>query len=192
MDRFLKENQLKNYYEYVFKNSIKSDFEIVLHDKVIKVHKEVLGQQNPVFLDKFISHPQLNKFEIRNFDSNAVGIFINYLYTGKLFDGDVSEELFLVAHKFMDLNLKNTCREKFVKTLAVENAAKRLLFFLDHDEAKLVQEASIFVAKNFNEIKLRCDFKQILEKKEAISAIFNVFGKFLISFFTFLLAKKIV
>lgn len=179
MDLSLKEVQpSKNSYEYVFKNSIKSDIEIVLKKKVIKAHKEILGKKNPVFLDKFISQPGLQKIEIRDQDPNAVEIFINYLYTDRLIDSDLNEELYLVAHKYLDPNLKNACREKFAKILTVENAAKQLLFFLDHDEQKLSMETSIFIARNFCDVKSRSDFNLILEKKEAINAIFDVFGNF--------------
>lgn len=184
MDQVSRQDEPTNYYQYVFENSIKSDIEIVLKDKVIKAHKEVLGKQNPVFLDKFISQPALNKIEILDLNPNAVEIFIHYLYTGKLSHSNVSVELFRVAHKYLDLNLKNACREKFVKTLTTGNAVQRLLYFLDREEANLTKETSIFIAKNFNDIKSRADFNQVLEKIEAITSIFDTFGKlyFLIIF----------
>lgn len=179
MDQVSNEEKPTNYYQYVFKNAIKSDLEIVLQHKVIKAHKEVLAQQNPVFSNIFISDPAQDKIEILDLDSNAVEVYINYLYTGKISSSDVSVELYLVAHKYFDLKLKSICRETFVRTLTIENAVKRVIFFLDREETEITKKISCFIARNYNDVKKRPSFNQIFERHEAISAIFDVFGKFI-------------
>lgn len=160
----------------MLEKKIKSDFEIVIRSKTIKAHKIVLGVENSVFSDHFLSHPEVNKLEILDLHPNAVEVFIDYLYTGKITEGDITEDLLLVAHKYSDSSLKRTCREKLSNTLTIENAPKRLLIFLECEENKLIEEASFLLAKNYNAVKNQFDFKRVLEKPNAISAIFDVFG----------------
>lgn len=170
--------ETKNYHEYVFQNSIKSDIEIVIENKTVKAHKQVLGQQNPVFLDQFLSQSELDKIEIMDLDPNAIEIFINYLYTGQIFEGNITEDLLLVAHKYMDPILKNVCREKLGETLNFKNAAARFLAFLECKEKHLIQKTSLFLANNYNDVKLQLGFKKVLEKPDAITAVFDVFGEY--------------
>lgn len=177
MDQSLEIKKTENYYEYVFKNSIKSDFRICTKNKVIKAHKQVLGERNPVFLDQFLSWPHLDKIEILDLNPNAIEAFITYLYTGRISAENITEELFLVAHRYMDPILKNVCRERLIKTLSLKNAAKRFLTFLECQETTLIEETSLFVAENFNDLKIQLGFKQVLLNPDLVSAIFDAFGK---------------
>lgn len=172
--------QTKNYYEYVYSNNIKSDIEIVVKNKVIQAHKEILGLQNPVFMNKFLSQPNLTKIEIPDLDADAVQIFIDYLYTGKLCDKDISEELFLVADKYSCPTLKNFCREKIKENWNVKTATGRLLVHFN-----CAEEGSVFIAKNFNDVKMHSDLKQVFENEVATNAIFKAFGKFTLSYLCF-------
>lgn len=178
MDETIEVKKTTNFYQHVFQNSIKSDVEVVLENKIIKAHKQILGQQNPVFLDQFLSCPQLKKIEIPDLNPNAIETFINYLYTGKISEEDVTENLFLVAHKYLDPTLKNVCRKKLSETLDVKNAARRFLVFLKCQEDTLIEATSLFLAKNFNDVKIQVDFKEIFENQNAIDAVFKVFGSF--------------
>lgn len=169
--------QTTNYYEYVYTNKMKPDIVLVVKNKVIKAHKQVLGSQNPIFMDTFLSQPNLTKIEISDLDVDAVQSFIDYLYTGKLSLRDVTEKLFLVAHKYSSSTLKNICLEKLSKNLTIENAVGRLLTFVKCDEKHLSKEASIFIAKNFNDVKNR---QLVFQNKETSDAIFDAFGNFLL------------
>lgn len=189
MDHSLENKNQTNYYEYVYKNSIKFDIKIVLKDdKVLKAHKEILASQNPVFLDEFLSEPDLEMIEIVDLDPEAVEVFINFLYTGKVPDGNVNEELFLVAYRYLNPNLKNVCRKKLGQDLTVKNAVGRFLLFFNCNEKKLIKEASMFLAMNFNDVKMYSDFDEVFKNKEAAAVIFDAFGKhFVVDHFSSLL-----
>lgn len=170
--------QTTNYYDYVYDNKIKSDIDIVVKNNVIKAHKEVLGKQNPVFLDKFMSQPtRLKKIEILDFDADAVQVFIEFLYTGKISDESITEQLFLVAHKYLSSNLKNICRKKLVKSLSIENGVSRFLAFFQCEDEYLMKKTSHFLTKNYNDVKTQANFQQVLENDPAINLIFDAFGK---------------
>lgn len=174
MDQFLKVNQPNTDHDYTI--TIESDFEIDLDGEIFKVHKKVL-QKNPFFFNLFLSQPDSNKIKVCNFNPKTFGLFINYLYTGEVFEKDVDKELFEIAHKYFDPILMNKCRETFVKNLSAENAVRELLFFLDHEETKLAKDAIILIAKNFNDIKHQKEFVQVMERPEVVAAIYDVFGK---------------
>lgn len=167
-----------NYYEYVFDNKLKFDLKIFVKNKIIKAHKKVLGCKNPVFLDKFISQPELDQIEIVDLDPNAVETFIHYLYTGHFYNKNVDEELLKVAHRYMDPNLKNVCRENLGQNFSFENIVGRFFTFMECSEEKLLKEACIFLAKNFNDVKIMPEFKLVLGNQLARDAVFNVFGIF--------------
>lgn len=177
-------NEPINYYQYVHENSIKSDIKLVLRNKVINAHKQVLGLKNAVFKKAFTSHPELEEIDILDFDSDVVKIFINFLYTGRLLrilDDRVTEELFQLAIKYSDLTLKNVCEKKLIETLKAKNAVRRLSLFRDLKKTNLIKATNIFIAKNYNNVKVQPDFKQVLEDKDAINGIFDIFGKFIFS-----------
>lgn len=188
------EKQPTNYYEQVYKNSIKSDIQFILrdrdedraHDKVVKAHKQILGPLNPVLLDTFISQPEQTKIEIYDLDPEAFQNFIDFLYTGKISDEDITEELFMVAHKYVDPTLKKLCRQKLGQNLSIENAASRLLTFFNCKEKKLIKTTCIFLARNYIDVKHRANFKEIIERYEVIDTLFKTFGNFLTAFFSFL------
>lgn len=197
MDKsLLDESKQTNLFEYVFKNALEPDIKFIVRnnnkDKVITGHKKILGPLNPVLLNSFLSQPGLSKMEILDLDAEAFQIFIDYLYTGKISDGNITEELLLVAHKYADPTLKNVCRQKLGLNFNSENAARRLLTFLDCKEKKLIRGASMFLAKNYNDVKNRFEFRQVLQKPEAISAIFDVFGKNFIFLIVFLIFQLIL
>lgn len=105
-------------------------------------------------------------------------VFIDYLYTGKISEGNITENLFLVAHRYMDPTLKNVYREKPSKSLSVRNAARRFSVFLECQEDILIEETGSFVVKNFNDTKIQLNFKLVLENSKAISAVFDILGNF--------------
>lgn len=154
----------------------------MLKNKVIHAHKEILGRKNAVFLDIFLSQPLLNRLKIEDLDSNAVENFINYLYNGTISNDDLNEQLYMVADKYLDPIIKDMCRKKFAKTLSIENVSERLAFFFHYDEIELMKQAKIFIARNYNDIKTRPNFNQVLEnEKTIIYSIFDLFGKLKIS-----------
>lgn len=187
------DNKQTNHYEYVFKNKIESDIQFVVRNNneetVIKGHKQILGPLNPFFLDIFISQPELKKIEILDLDPEAFRVFTDYLYTGKVSDENISEELFRVAHRYVDPTLKNICRKKLGTNFNTENVARRLLTFFNCKETKLLRAACMFLVRNYNDVKSRVDFKQIVENHAIIDVIFDMFGEFfvnLIHLFTFI------
>lgn len=167
-----------NYYEIVAKNEINPDVEIVVRNKVIKAHKQVLGTQNPIFLDKFLSQPDLARIEILDLDPTAVEVFIHYLYTGKISDDSLNDDLFRVAHRYVDPNLKNLCRGWLGKNLTTQNVVKRLLTFQDLGEENWTKETVNFLIQNFNDVKTQPGFMDVFKQR----AIFDIFGKFFVYF----------
>lgn len=179
MDQILKEKEPPtNHYEFVLNNALEPDVEIVIENEIIKSHKLVLGKENPTFMELFASQPKQNRFHIFELDPAAFKIFINYLYVGSVYVENVNENLLLVARRFSDLALINFCTEKLIETLTKKNATQRLLKFVQFQEKQLIAETSNFVAKNFNDIKTRPEFKHILDQPTILNAIFDVFGTF--------------
>lgn len=185
MEQTLEIKKTKNYYDHVFENCLISDIEIVMKNKTLKVHKQILGKQNSVFLNQILSQPKQKKIEILDLDPIALEVFINYLYTGKISARNITAELLLVAHRYMDSTLGDVCRERLSKSLSVKNAARRLLTFLKCRENNLFEETCWFVAENFNDVKNQLGFKKVLENSKAISALLDIFGNFLFKFIKF-------
>lgn len=183
MDLQFSENRKTiNYYEYAVKRSLKTDIEIVVKDKVIQAHKQILGLRSPIFLDKFTSQPDLTTIEITDLDPTSFRVFVDYLYTGEIAHDNVTEDLFLVARRYLDPTLINICRKRLGENLTMENVVMRLTTFFDCDEEKLVNKACMFVATNYNDVKIRPEFKLVLKRPKVHLAIVDVFGKYFLVF----------
>ncbi|XP_065217559.1 RCC1 and BTB domain-containing protein 1-like [Planococcus citri] len=93
-----------------------SDFTIVVEEKEMFVHKEVLRQRSEYFKTMFNeswSENNKNVLRVNDFTYEAFKIYLQYLYG---MDINVTPEnvmdLLMIAHRYMDVKLKNLIMEK--------------------------------------------------------------------------------
>ncbi|XP_065219285.1 RCC1 and BTB domain-containing protein 1-like isoform X4 [Planococcus citri] len=113
-----------------------SDFTIVVEEKQIFVHKEVLRQRSEYFktmLNESWSENNKNVLRVNDFTYEAFKIYLQYLYG---MDINVTPEnvmdLLMIAHRYMDGKLKNLIKEKIegdeFMEMSVDSANKILEF----------------------------------------------------------------
>lgn len=102
------------------------DFTIVAGGKKIRVHKNVLSVQSPVFASMFESDEALSKLEIKDYDENVVEQFLHSLYTAELGNEEHAMAMFDLATKFKIGELINLHEAVIVKNLNEQNVAKAL------------------------------------------------------------------
>lgn len=190
-----------------FDNPKYSDVKIWINNKIFEGHKLILSR-NSHFEKMFTLTPDLNEIHLFNeisnlkrsndeslpsndFDEDKKGdivqcsadaceSFLRYLYSPtKLTDAKINLDLLLVAYKLNDETLKEFCENRLVKNVNSGNAIPSLLVSLKTECKNLKIKASIYIAKNFCEMKRYVDFQQVWENEEALLAILDVFGNFL-------------
>lgn len=193
-----------NNIDSLFDNSRYSDIKIIIDYKESNLQKSILSS-NKKFREVFASDPNLKEIfisdkisdsvehdikylfshdldqeemEVLNFTFQACETFLQYLYNpSKMKEEKVNLNLILVAHEFADENLKEFCEDHLIKNINMKNAVRTLLVSLKTGCKRLESKACEIVAKNYCEMKLKLDFKLVLENDAALFAVLNVLGE---------------
>lgn len=129
----------------------------------VSAHKLVLSAASPVFYNFLKDNPGETEIEVRNPSFETLNGMLQFVYSRKL-DAKIDEkavgDLFLAAHEFKILDLKDVCKE-FLRRNLNDNSAiptwkfcKKLLKqgYEELDDLRIVAEEFIFrtVFKNSN------------------------------------------
>ena len=150
-----------------------SDFEIIIGKEVFKVHKTLLTWKSPCFKD-FLITDQQRQLELTDCDLEIFKIFLNYLYTEKIDDKDVSIELLFIANKFKVKSLVKICEYKLCSLgIKNENVTKLLLAGIKCGCKVLKRQSALYVMKNLESLRKDSSWDLIFENEKAKEALFD-------------------
>jgi Leucine-rich repeat (LRR) protein len=135
-----------------------SDFTIIAGSKKFAVHKSVLGIQSSFFSAVFESENN-GKMEISDFSAAAIEDFLRFFYTGKIQDKSNAMQLFELADKHNEQELKAIAEQTILRNVNDQNAMEVLSFGNLHKSEKLKRKAFSAIGKMFPETDLAAELK---------------------------------
>lgn len=173
-----------------------SDFKIICIDEVengkhgkteFNCHKLMLSVGSPYFKRMFgNTHPEFKdqmkwgetgivEMLENDISSNTFALFLQYIYTGKLLQNTVTEELLCAAHKYQMDHLQALCEYELAEQIAVENAAKRAALADLCGSPNFKKFVYRFVAKHWKQMKEKERFEWIENNEHNKKLICEIF-----------------
>lgn len=151
-----------------------SDVKLIIGDKELNVHKNVLAARSRVFAAMF-DHPmkeqQENKVEIEDIDYDVMQQILHFIYTGKV---NVEKaiplysDLLIAADKYELDGLKLLCEDSLIVKLSLRNVGTLLNLADRHKADELKKAAMKFIA---NHSKVLADSKKFKADMTALSPL---------------------
>lgn len=147
-------------------------------DRDFNVSKAVLMSRSAVFNRLFnldTKGAQISEITIKDFSPELMGLFIKYLYFGKLENlAEMAKELFILADKYEVKSLKEECAHSLSDGFNKENVVDRLLLAFTHGDDILKKAVLAYVcdtnsAGNFDYIKTTDEWKKLVAKNEKLA-----------------------
>ena len=156
------------------------DFTIKCEGKSFPCHKAILASRSDVFRAMLTREDSLerikNEVEIKDCSKEALNSFLEFLYTGNLYDETPynSTELLFLSDKYNVTRLKNRCELALSDTLSNLNAIQLLSTAALISAETLLENAASFVAKNHRSLVGTDDWDEMVKKNpQAMDAIFK-------------------
>lgn len=161
-------------------SATKSDLTIKVQNDLFLAHKNILSSRNALFKTTVSKLPSTRNVSssicITHSEASIFKIFLLYIYTRQVEDGNISKELLEIAHKYDDVTLKGMCQVHLLTTLSEKNAVELLSLGTDLDCKALKDRAAKFIADRYAEIKNQDEFKLVKQNDAAVEAIFSHFA----------------
>ena len=102
-------------YEKLLFSGSGTDVTFELEGGSIRAHKCILAVRVPYFDQLFASSPSVARIKVNNTCYHDFGSFLRYIYTGRLLEPFVMEEILLLAKKYSVSGLMKACAGKVKK-----------------------------------------------------------------------------
>lgn len=153
-----------------------ADVTLVVEGQAIKAHKVILASRNEVFnamLTKDMAENKKNVIKISDFDIATFKVFLKYLYTGIVKNEDLTLELLILADKYLDQKLKDSCESFLSQDINLVNAIDKILFANRLGCKKLETSTAVYMAKHIDKFMENSRFREVLECHDVIKSIFR-------------------
>lgn len=160
-----------------------ADVTVVVDGNKLQAHKNILAARNEVLdamLASDMTERKENLIEIPDVDIDTFKVFLSYLYTGFVEDENLTMELLILADKFLDQRLKDSCEIFLCRYISFDDAVDKLLLAKRHGCHDLETRAASFIASHINDFMAMPKFEEALECKDAIKSLFIGNYKFFI------------
>lgn len=165
--------------ESLIESANSSDLVVKVHDNNFLAHKKVLSSRNAVLETAITAFPPFSngssQISIIDFSPETFKIFLTYIYTREVCKTDISTELIVVAHKYVDYELKKICEDHFVSKICEANAVELLILAGDVESPTMEEKVSKFIADRFADMKKRADYQKLKQNPKAVHAVFSRF-----------------
>lgn len=152
------------------------DLEIHIKSEILKVHKIILTSGNDVFkamLASQMKESQKNRLEITDCDPAAFKAFLAHLYTSHVHRKDISLDLLMIADKYLDLPLKNSCFKKLGREISMANIVKTAEVATQCNFGELITACQKFVTKNYARLIGTPQLEAIIKNESLVAGIFK-------------------
>ena len=166
-------------FERLLNNETLSDITLIIGDKLIKAHKNILAIRSPVFSEIFDGKSNINELEIHGIRFEIVQSLLFFMYTGRVQDLDLitSLDLLVAADKYRLQGLKIKCQEILLQNLSTENAIDQLIFSQSCNANLLKSSAINLIVDHFSNFG-GDDFRKIINSdSELLVEILEKFNK---------------
>lgn len=143
-----------------------ADVVIVVGEREIKAHKNILAVRSPVFAAMFDSDMEesaQNRVTITDLDYEVVEQMLRYMYTGqapKL--KSMADQLLVAADKYSLDSLRVMCEQTLCATLSVDTAVKLLALADLYNADQLKEHTARFIDANIAEVRKTAAWKNMI------------------------------
>jgi len=142
-----------------------ADVVFKVEDQEFPANKCVLSLRCSYFKNMFSSNMMESHshiIPIPNIRAQVFQALLQHIYFSDVeLDGDVAEELFLLAHEYMLNDLQDSCQDDLIRSLNVENVIKMTLLAEKYEAEKLKKACLIFIVKNAEKVYLTQDITSL-------------------------------
>lgn len=159
-----------------------SDVTLISGMKKFKAHRVILAACSKVFASTFQSSVEETMFSVNDIQPDVVEEMLTYIYTGetpKMNDMAMAEHLLYAANKFQLDHLQKLCEQALVRTLTVNNVAKRLQLAKNCNGELLKKNCFQTISKNWKDFVSTPEWQQIKQDTELASEIFEAISTLL-------------
>lgn len=128
-----------------------SDITLIVDDKNINAHKNMLSISSPVMASMLYDKKEskINSLEIKDFSYEVIQGMVKFVYTNKVDNiSDIANQLIYAAKKYGITDLSNYCEEELYKSINQENFLTLLIIADDCDALILKKKIITFISKN--------------------------------------------
>lgn len=133
------------------------DLVLKVGNKEFRAHRDILRARSRVF-ESILSHDMMEKnngiLEVPDCDSQAMEIFLSYVYCGNVESLNESNMfgLHYIADKYEMVALKEECSEFIKKSLSLTNVCEIILLAMNHSDSNLLEYAKDYYGSNMADI----------------------------------------
>lgn len=162
-------DKLLNDFRLMMLNGEHSDMTIKVKGEEFRLHRSILASRNPFFHAMFtceMKEKVTGIISINDCEPDIFRSFIHFLYTGKV--DTLSPEnvynLYEVADKYQEDQLKKECLHFMVHIISVDNFCDFAILALRHDEKKLWQNVTEFFCSKAEGIRQSAKWQTFLRE----------------------------
>lgn len=150
------------------------DFEILINNEILLVHKVILATRNKV-LQRMLNDPKLleNRLEITDCNPEAFKVFLATLYTEQVYSKDTNLDLLMIAEKFSDSWLKEKCIKKLIDKTSMENLVETVQLAVKFNFEMLITACQKFASENFEKLIGTPELREIFKHRKFAVGIFK-------------------
>lgn len=139
----------------VLDSELLPDVQLKIEDHSFPAHKAVLAARSEVFAAMFehkMAESNTNIVDIEDFDPSVFPIFIKYIYTGNVYEDNLTDDTVLKLYEASDryavTALKVICAETMTKSVNVSNFLSYLVLADNHSDQKFRDAVTSFITKD--------------------------------------------
>jgi speckle-type POZ protein len=151
-------------------NQSMSDVTFIVKNEKIGAHAAIVVSGSPVLcamLEKGNFKEGVTKeVKIEDIDPLVFKEMLRYLYTGRapnLEDADMTEPLFLAAHKYQIESLKDLCEQTLITKLNLETVIHHLVMAHLYTAPQLLEASLKFLVSRKTEVWPRAEWKELMK-----------------------------
>jgi len=161
----VQKEKLQDFMTNLFNEKVFADVIFKVEDQEFPANKCVLSLRCSYFKNMFSSNmmeSQTNIITVPNIRAKVFQALLQHLYFSDVeLDGDVAEELFLLAHEYMLNDLQESCQDDLIRNINVENVI-RMTLLAEKYEAEILKKACLlFINKNAEKVYLTQDITSL-------------------------------
>lgn len=148
---------------------------LTVQEHAFLVHSKILSERNAEFKKiinrSFKENDAFSYINIPNGDRTAFHAFLEFLYTGKVFEWTVSTELMKLADEFNDSKLNIFCEHELLRTLRKDTVVDVLIAGIECQSYNLQEQAINFIVSNYDKIRELESYRKLLQNAKAAHVI---------------------
>merc|ERR1719244_1620458 len=144
-------SRLSNDFLSLLSSGEMSDVQVVVGDSIYSAHRNILAARSPVFAAMFshdMTEQRKNEVKITDLPPLAVKAMLEYIYSGKYEETDITPSLLASADKYDLPELKSACESCLARDIRLANCMELMVLADTHSAMSLKSATLSFIVRN--------------------------------------------